>query len=136
MWPATAGVVTSGTGVAINLATDGSGNPWAWVAVVLLTALGVVVALRVQPVTPETAPTPVAPAPATTTAPEATPEPAAKPERPRYVSNKHSDATVNGILIQAGYIDKINSPTTINQNAVAREGGTIHQAGRDVNPNP
>jgi 23S rRNA U2552 (ribose-2'-O)-methylase RlmE/FtsJ len=53
VWPAAAGVVTSATGVAINLATDVGASPWAWVAVVLLTAVGVVVAVRLQPATPQ-----------------------------------------------------------------------------------
>lgn len=51
VWPAAAGVVTSATGVAINLATDVGASPWAWVAVVVLTAVGVVVAVRLRPAT-------------------------------------------------------------------------------------
>ena len=38
-------------------------------------------------------------------------------------------------VVQAGDIAgglTVNSPTTVNQTAVARDGGTVHQAGRDV----
>ena len=118
-WPAAAGVVTSATGVAINLATDGGANPWAWVTVVLLTALGVVVALRVQ-----AAPSP----PPEPTAADTTARP-----RTQTVHNTVS-GTANGTVVQAGELGSltIHSPTTVNQTAVAREGGTIHQAGRDI----
>ncbi|MFJ6672491.1 hypothetical protein ACIQMJ_15400 [Actinosynnema sp. NPDC091369] len=113
VWPAAAGVVTSATGVAINLATDGGGNPWAWVAVGLLTALGVVVALRVQ---------------------AGSPKPPA-PEPPRSSVRNSITGSVTGPVVQAGDIDgglTVNSPTTVNQTAVARDGGTVHQAGRDI----
>lgn len=115
VWPAAAGVVTSATGVAINLATDGRANPWAWVAVALLTALGVVVALRVVPA--------------------ARPERAAEPEpKPRSGVYNSISGTVNGAVVQAGDLGAVtvNSPTTVNQTAIAREGSTIHQAGRDI----
>jgi hypothetical protein len=49
VWPTATGVVTSATGVAINLATDGANNPWTWAAVVLLTGLGAVIAGWAQP---------------------------------------------------------------------------------------
>ncbi|MEU4442105.1 hypothetical protein AB0K14_15435 [Actinosynnema sp. NPDC050801] len=119
VWPAAAGVVTSATGVAINLATDGGANPWAWVTVVLLTALGVVIALRVAP----------APRAAGPTA-----EPAAKPQPPTATVHNTVNGTVTGGVVQAGELGSvtINSPTTVNQTAVAREGSTIHQAGRDI----
>lgn len=121
VWPASAGVVASATGVAINLATDQGDNAWAWVAVVLLTALGVVVGARVGS---------AAGAPA----PQEPPRP--QPPTPGSVHNSVS-GTVHGGLVQAGNIDApvtLNSPTTVNQNAVARDGGTVYQAGRDVNP--
>ncbi|MEV8436523.1 hypothetical protein AB0425_04065 [Actinosynnema sp. NPDC051121] len=119
VWPAAAGVVTSATGVAINLATDGGANPWAWVTVLLLTALGVVVALRVQ----------AAQAPPG----DRTAAGAAAPPRTSTVHNSVS-GTVSGSVVQGGELGSItiNSPTTVNQSAVAREGGTIHQAGRDI----
>ncbi|MFD1151533.1 hypothetical protein [Saccharothrix hoggarensis] len=118
VWPAAAGVVTSATGVAINLATDGGTNPWAWVAVVLLTALGVVIALRV----PRAAPKP----------------PAAEPPAPRSSVSNVIRGDVAGPVLQVGDVDSIsvNSPSTVNQTAIARDGGTVHQAGRDVNLNP
>ncbi|QFZ22644.1 hypothetical protein [Saccharothrix syringae] len=118
VWPAAAGVVASTTGVVINLATDLATNAWAWVAVVVLTALGVVVGMRVQP---------------------AAAGPAAAPEvRPQPSVHNSVSGTVHGGVVQAGNLDSvtIHSPTTINQNAVARDGGTVYQAGRDVNPNP
>ncbi|ROP40813.1 hypothetical protein [Saccharothrix texasensis] len=118
VWPAAAGVVTSATGVAINLATDGGANPWAWVTVVLLTALGVVIALRVQ----ASAPKPPTPEPPTSAPPEST------------VRNSIT-GSVTGPVVQAGDIGgglTVNSPTTVNQTAVARDGGTVHQAGRDI----
>jgi hypothetical protein len=44
------------------------------------------------------------------------------------------NGTVTGGVVQAGELGSvtINSPTTVNQTAVAREGSTIHQAGRDI----
>ncbi|WP_367136572.1 hypothetical protein [Saccharothrix sp. HUAS TT1] len=114
VWPAAAGVVTSATGVAINLATDRGGNPWAWVTVVLLTALGVVIALRVQ---------------------AGTPPPAAPGPEPGPKVNNSASGTVHGGLTQTGDVAgpvTVNSPTTINQTAVARDGGAVHQAGRDI----
>ncbi|MEU4741055.1 hypothetical protein AB0G02_11410 [Actinosynnema sp. NPDC023658] len=125
VWPAAAGVVTSATGVAINLATDGRANPWAWAAVVLLTALGVVIALRVQPEAPT--------APPATGAPPAAEDPP-KPQEPTTTVHNSVSGTVNGSLVQGGTFGAvtINSPTTVNQTAIARDGSTIHQAGRDV----
>jgi hypothetical protein len=121
VWPAAAGVVTSATGVAINLATDGGGNPWAWTTVVLLTALGVVIALRVQPA-------------------PAAPPPQQQPQPPTTTSTVHNSVsgTVTGGVVQGNEIGPVtlNSPTTINQNATAGEGSTIYQAGRDVRRNP
>ncbi|MCE6993705.1 hypothetical protein LZG04_02620 [Saccharothrix sp. S26] len=115
VWPAAAGAVTSATGVAINLATDGGAKPWTWVAVVLLTVLGVVVALRVQ----------------ATARPE---PPAATPTPPTPDVHNSISGTVNGPVVQAGTLGglTINSPTTVNQTAIARDGGTVHQAGRDI----
>ncbi|XVS63110.1 hypothetical protein ACQPYE_33365 [Actinosynnema sp. CA-299493] len=119
VWPAAAGVVTSATGVAINLATDGGANPWAWVTVLLLTALGVVIALRVQ----------------ATAKPTATGDPAPDPRPPAPTVHNSVSGTVTGPVVQAGDIGgglTINSPSTVNQTAVARDGGTVHQAGRDI----
>ncbi|MFC6092512.1 hypothetical protein Q5530_19485 [Saccharothrix sp. BKS2] len=117
VWPAAAGVVASATGVAINVATDLSANPVAWVAVVLLTALGVVVAMRVQD----------GPRPAGGPA----------PARPRAEVHNSVSGTVHGGVVQAGDLGSVtvNSPTTVDQTAIARDGGTVYQAGRDVNPN-
>ena len=136
VWPAAAGVVTSATGVAINLATDGRANPWAWVTVVLLTALGVVIALRVQaPAPPPTGTT----EPAGTTEPTGATGPTAaepEPERRPRTANVHNSISgnVTGGVVQAGNLGSVtvNSPTTVNQTAVARDGGTVHQAGRDI----
>ncbi|MEU4762885.1 hypothetical protein AB0H12_06500 [Actinosynnema sp. NPDC023794] len=130
VWPAAAGVVTSATGVAINLATDGRANPWAWATVVLLTALGVVIALRVQ------APAPTPPGePAERSEPAEPAEPAAAEPQPPTANVRNSiSGTVHGAAVQGGNLGPVtvNSPTTINQNAVARDGGTVHQAGRDI----
>ncbi|PSL58095.1 hypothetical protein B0I31_101311 [Saccharothrix carnea] len=126
MWPAAAGVVTSATGVAINLATDGRANPWTWVAVALLTALGVVIALRLQ-----SAPS----APRVDAPPQSRADVPAEPEpqAPTTVTNSIS-GTVHGAVVQAGTLGSVtvNSPTTVNQTAIARDGGTVHQAGRDI----
>ncbi|GAA1272203.1 hypothetical protein [Saccharothrix xinjiangensis] len=113
VWPAAAGVVASATGVAINVATDWGANPWAWVVVVLLTALGVVVAMRVQG--------------------HRSPE---HPARPHPTVHNSVNGTVHGGVVQAGSLGSVtvNSPTTIDQTAIARDGGTVYQAGRDVNP--
>ncbi|MDU0293990.1 hypothetical protein, partial [Saccharothrix longispora] len=60
--PAAAGVVASATGVAVNVATDAAGDPWAWAAVVLLTLLGVALTVRMQqPVKPQPPAPPSAP---------------------------------------------------------------------------
>jgi hypothetical protein len=138
VWPAAAGVVASATGVAINLATERAENPWAWVAVVLLTALGVVVAMRVQP-----APGPAAQGPAAQgragegqAGQGQAGQGQAEPPRPQPTVHNSVSGTVHGGVVQAGNLDSvtIHSPTTVNQTAVARDGGTVQQAGRDVNP--
>ncbi|MEU5693952.1 hypothetical protein [Actinosynnema sp. NPDC020468] len=112
VWPAAAGVVTSATGVAVNLATDLVANAWAWLGVVVLTVLGVAIALRLQ---------------------------RGDDQRPRAGGVHNSvSGTVHGTVIQAGTLGSYheNRSTTVNQSAVAREGGTIHQAGRDVHGKP
>ncbi|GAA1336128.1 hypothetical protein GCM10009660_16650 [Catellatospora bangladeshensis] len=117
MWPTAAGVVTSATGVVINLATDHADNPWTWGGVVLLTAVGVVVGLAAQ--RSERRGQPPAPAPGV-----------------HNVVSGH----VGGGVVQAGTLGSVtfdsgtavDSSTTINQNATAHEGGTVHQAGRDI----
>lgn len=48
-WALGAAVVTSGLGVAINVATDVKGNWWAWVAVGILTVLSAGVSVWLQP---------------------------------------------------------------------------------------
>ncbi|GAA0230787.1 hypothetical protein GCM10010492_31720 [Saccharothrix mutabilis subsp. mutabilis] len=48
VWPTAAGVVTSATGVVINVATDRADSLLAWVGVVLLTALGVGIGIAAQ----------------------------------------------------------------------------------------
>ncbi|MCC8248564.1 hypothetical protein [Saccharothrix luteola] len=130
VWPAAAGVVTSATGVAINLATDGRANPWAWVTVVLLTALGVVIALRVQ----APAPPPTEPAERSEPTGPAAAEPQPPPQPPTANVHNSISGTVHGAVVQGGNLGPVtvNSPTTINQTAVARDGGTVHQAGRDI----
>jgi len=107
VWPAVTGVATSATGVAINLATEWRDNPWAWVAVVALTGLGVAAALRVQTTPPDEA-------------------------KPREVHNE-APGPVGGPLIQSGSIGTVH--TTVNQTATAHGGSTIHQAGRDMTVN-
>ncbi|PRY42549.1 hypothetical protein [Umezawaea tangerina] len=112
-WPAAGGVVTVVTGVVVNLATDWKWNPWAWVAVVLLTALGVLIAVR------------TAPTAAPTAAAEATPAP------PSGSVHNSVSGTVHGPVIQAGSIGSYTD-RSVNQTAVARDGGTVYQAGRDI----
>jgi hypothetical protein len=108
VWPTAAGVVTSATGVVINVATDLKTSPWAWVVLVLLTASGVLIAMRVQP-----APSPV-------------------PASSGGVHNSFS-GTVHGPVIQAGSIGSIGyTDRSVNQTATAHENSTIHQAGRDI----
>ncbi|NUT98223.1 MAG: hypothetical protein HOY78_40050, partial [Saccharothrix sp.] len=48
VWPTAAGVVTSATGVVINVATDLVDNALAWLGVVLLTAIGVGIGIAAQ----------------------------------------------------------------------------------------
>ncbi|XVV02123.1 hypothetical protein ACQPW3_32815 [Actinosynnema sp. CA-248983] len=166
VWPTAAGVVTSATGVVINVATDRADSVLAWAGVVLLTALGVGIGIAaqrsdlrhrgvVQPA-PEHVPTPVQPI---------EPEPAAAPPQPvqqqpvqqqpvqqqpvqqrpvqqqpvqeqpvvpRSVHNVHKGNTV-GPVIQVGYVHgNVNHGNSVNQTATAHDGGTVHQAGRDV----
>jgi hypothetical protein len=108
VWPTAAGVVTSATGVVINLATDLKDNPWAWVAVVVLTAVGVLIAMRTQPTTSPTL------------------------SGGGGVHNSVS-GTVHGPVIQAGSIGSYTD-RSVNQTAIAHENSTIHQAGRDIRP--
>jgi hypothetical protein len=109
VWPTAAGVVTSSTGIVINLATELKSNPWAWVAVVLLTALGVLIAMRTQP----------------------TPGPA-RSSGGGGVHNSVS-GTVHGTVVQAGSIGSYTD-RSVNQTAIAHDNSTIHQAGRDIRP--
>ncbi|WP_447008796.1 hypothetical protein ACRAKJ_34890 [Saccharothrix sp. DSM 118769] len=119
--------------MAINVATDAAGDPLAWVVVVLLTVLGVAITLRMQQ-QPHARPAEQGAA----TPPRS--ERSERPERARREPSVHNtiSGTVHGGVVQAGNLGSVtvNSPTTINQNAVARDGGTVYQAGRDVNPNP
>lgn len=116
-WPTAAGVVTSATGVVINLATDREGSPWAWAAVVLLTACGIVIALRAQP-TPQTPSSGV-------------------PSSEVPSSGVHNELTISGTatgpVIQVGRVGAIHDHS-VNQTATAHENSTIHQAGRDITP--
>ncbi|WP_433263849.1 hypothetical protein ACQPZF_33400 [Actinosynnema sp. CS-041913] len=113
VWPTAAGVVTSATGVVINLATDHADNPWTWGGVVLLTTVGVFVGLAAQ----------------RSERKRHQPE----PTRPAGVHNSVT-GTVHGGVVQAGSLGSVtfNSGTTVNQSATAHDGGTIYQAGRDV----
>ncbi|MEV0681277.1 hypothetical protein AB0I60_32640 [Actinosynnema sp. NPDC050436] len=111
VWPTAAGVVTSATGVVINLATDQVGNPWTWIAVVLLTAAGVFVGLAAQ---------------------------RADAAPPGEVHNTIT-GTVHGSAVQAGTLGAVtlnsgavSAGSTVSQTATARDGSTVHQAGRDV----
>src|SRR5689334_15706346 len=97
--PTATGVVTSATGVIINVATDLKTEPWAWVGVVALTGLGVVLALRVRPTAPQAA-TPQTP-----------------PPTPGGVHNSFS-GTAHGPVIQAGSIGSVND-RSVNQTAIA-----------------
>ncbi|MDQ2586367.1 hypothetical protein CKY47_20705 [Saccharothrix yanglingensis] len=117
MLPAAAGVVASATGVAVNMATDAAGDPWAWAAVVLLTLLGVALTVRMQR--------------------PAEPQPAPRPSPPGPSVHNSVTGTVHGGVVQAGNVGSvtIDSSTAVTQHAVARDGGTVYQAGRDVNPN-
>jgi hypothetical protein len=94
------------TGVAVNLATEWRTNPPAWVAVVLLTALGVVVATRVRP-------------------------PSERSSAPTTSSVRNSiSGTVHGPVVQAGHIGSYtdNTDNSVHQTAVAHENSTVHQA--------
>lgn len=124
VWPTATGVVTSATGVVVNVATDLMTEPWAWVGVVALTGLGVILAMKVQS----------APAPLPASLPA--PEPASVeslPEVPPTAGGVHNSVqgAVHGMVIQAGSIGSFND-RSVNQTAVARDGGTVHQAGRDI----
>ncbi|RKT56947.1 hypothetical protein [Saccharothrix australiensis] len=112
VWPTAAGVVASATGVVVNLATDHGDNPWTWGGVVLLTAAGVGVGLAAR---------------------RSERQRQHPPDRPADVRNIVS-GTVHGGVVQAGSLGSvtIDSGSTVNQNATARDGGTVHQAGRDV----
>lgn len=127
--PAAAGVVASATGVAINVATDAAGDPWAWAAVVLLTVLGVVLTVRMQQ--------PARPRPPAPPSAQPAPQPAPRPSRPEPSVHNSVTGTVHGGVVQAGNVGSvtIDSSTAVTQHAVARDGGTVYQAGRDVNPN-
>ncbi|MEJ2855797.1 MULTISPECIES: hypothetical protein [unclassified Saccharothrix] len=160
VWPTAAGVVTSATGVVINLATDLVDNALAWVAVGALTALGVgigvaaqradqrhrEIAHRAAAIVPPPAADPPATQPsgaqpsgaqpsAVQPTPHAEPEPEQAPQRPappRTVYN-HSSGNTVGPVIQVGYLHgDFNQGDSVNQSATAHDGGTVYQAGRDV----
>jgi hypothetical protein len=104
-------VVTSATGVAVNVATDLMTEPWAWVGVAALTGLGVVVALKVQ----------------------STPVPQPTPQAPASHGGVHNSVsgTVHGPVIQTGSIGAYND-RSVDQRATAGDNSTIYQAGRDI----
>ncbi|WP_309114408.1 hypothetical protein [Saccharothrix sp.] len=170
VWPTAAGVVTSATGVVINVATDRADSVLAWAGVVLLTALGVGIGIAAQradlrhrevaqraqrdaiPATPPLAAAPPAAAGSAAAAPAVAEPPAAPPVQsaqphaaqpqsaqpqeqpvvPRSVHNVHKGNTV-GPVIQVGYVHgNVNNGNSVNQSATAHDGGTVHQAGRDV----
>ncbi|MFI9817497.1 hypothetical protein [Saccharothrix variisporea] len=90
VWPTAAGVVTSATGVVINVATDLADNALAWVGVGLLTALGVGIGIAAQradqrhrevtsQATAAVPPAAAVPAPAAAAVPPAAAEPAVEP---------------------------------------------------------
>jgi hypothetical protein len=110
--------MTSLIGIVINLATEWKLNPWAWVCLAVLTGLGVVVAMKVQ-----ATPSPNGP-------PPQPPPPAPPAPTPGGVHNQFQGRT-HGPVIQTGSIGSYNDHS-VNQTAIARENGTIHQAGRDI----
>lgn len=143
VWPTAAGVVTSATGVVINVATDRADSLLAWAGVVLLTALGVGIGIAAQRAdhrhreTAQRAPEPVA-EPVAPAEPEPVPQqpvrqqPVPRPEVPRSVYNHHQGNTV-GPVIQVGYLHgNLNQGNSVDQSATAHDGSTIHQGGRDV----
>ncbi|MBB4964045.1 hypothetical protein [Saccharothrix violaceirubra] len=115
VWPVATGLVTSATGVALNLATDLRDEPVSWIAVVVLTALGIWVARRSR--SHEI----VSHAPAVVVG-------------STTVSND-VPGVVNGNAVQGVTVGPVtfNPTTNIDQTAVAHDGGTVHQAGRDIN---
>ncbi|GGP48424.1 hypothetical protein GCM10010185_20620 [Saccharothrix coeruleofusca] len=122
MWPTATGVLASATGVVVNLATELKTSWWAWAVVALLTAVGVLVALLAQPAE----------------RPGREPEREQEPPAPRGAVHNSVSSPVYGTVVQAGTIGAYheNRPLTVNQNAVARDGGTVHQAGRDLRHDP
>ncbi|MEO6085256.1 MAG: hypothetical protein ABIQ18_19285 [Umezawaea sp.] len=104
--------MTSLIGIVINLATEWKLNPWAWVCVAVLTGLGVVAAMKVQATPPAGAP------------------PTRIPPVPRHGVHNHQHGQA-GLVIQTGALGAYNDHS-VNQRAVARDNGTIHQAGRDI----
>jgi hypothetical protein len=120
VWALVVAVVTSGLGVAINLATDMKGSWWAWLAVGTLTVVsGGITAWR------QGSDTPRHPQPQTV---------------PQSSTHNQVSGTVRGSAIQSG---TINGPVTITdhsgpvtQNAVASGKATVYQAGRDLNTQP
>jgi hypothetical protein len=117
VWALVVAVVTSGLGVAINLATDMKGSWWAWLVVGTLTVIsGGITAWRQGSDAPQHLQPPTAPAAST---------------------HNEVSGTVQGNVIQAR---TISGPMTITdhsapvtQNAVASGNATVNQAGRDMN---
>ncbi|MDU0292653.1 hypothetical protein, partial [Saccharothrix longispora] len=60
-----------------------------------------------------------------------------RPSPPEPSVHNSVTGTVHGGVVQAGNVGSvtIDSSTAVTQHAVARDGGTVYQAGRDVNPN-
>lgn len=114
VWPTAAGVVASATGIAVNLATELKTDPWAWAAVVLLTAVGVLVALLAQPA--------------------ARSEAAAPPPARGTVHNSVS-GTVHGTVVQAHTVGSYR-PAEVDRTAASRDGDAAHRVGRDARRDP
>ena len=120
MWALVVAVVTSGLGVAINLATDMKGSWWAWLVVGTLTVVsGGITAWRQGSDTPRHS--------RALTVPESS-------------THNQVSGTVKGPVIQSG---TISGPVTVTdhsgpvtQNAVASGNATVYQAGRDLNTQP
>jgi len=113
VWALGVAVVTSGLGVATNLATDLKDSWWAWLAVGALTVVSAGVSVWLQ-------------------SSDAPPTPA---------TNNEVHGTVSGTAIQAGTISGSVTTTDhsgpISQHATALDNATIQQAGRDItNPPP
>ncbi|HEX6341784.1 hypothetical protein [Umezawaea sp.] len=108
VWPTAAGVVTSATGVLVNVATDLMTEPWAWVGVVALTGVGVGVAMKVR------------------SAPAA------------VEAGTESDGVRNSVLGSVGHVVQVGTiggsyvDRSVTQTATAGDRSTIIQAGRDV----